>query len=356
MEGKDLGGNPCEANADFFTDFEYEEEDYLEGITHGGQPNRNLATEGKIGPKSFGAHLRTVQWGKFDGEDAMLLVFDFHFGYNATGQDRITEAHIEIAFEETADQWLHPPQKRNITNDPIVKKVWPGAWRAHLRKTEQALEWTISPELSVLDFFTLRAGQVSSSYTIEREYSLRLVAGMGSTDAKHHDYNLSSWHVYEDGLKKAGIPRNFSGAVLATLPKDPPYPIAAQVTVKTEVASFITNLIRPLRSKNDDPIFLDRSTPEPKTRPCSYGSAGQDFADPAFPWNELNVLPRVDEVCSTYKEFAISLVVLTFVIFSRSLILLDPNIITASLEFSQAGRSAPGSSRTSTSYYAYGPL
>jgi hypothetical protein len=117
------------ANNDFVTDFEVDERSQttLE-IQHDKEPNRDIVMAGRTGSTEFQAKLEHVQYDNYDGQAAALLLFDMKFAFRNESVKRLTEATIELTFEETVGPDLSDPDPRNQSQKrPCGKGSQPGS-------------------------------------------------------------------------------------------------------------------------------------------------------------------------------------------------------------------------------------
>ena len=296
-----MGSNvPLEGvlNSDFRTEFEL---DTSAGNTlrihNDSQVNREKITANRIHNTLFSCLLKTVQYGTYEKDLAVLLVFAFHFGYHDEARDRYTTAAIEFEFEETSNAQLQTPDPRNKNNDPEVKFIAPVRVSGTPSKEKNSLKWILEGSLTYQIPLGPAPGltpSVESEKSLERNRRMWLNGEMDSDD-DHRYHNRALWTTGENQVEKSGILHNFPAAVVVTLPKDPKHLIKVKVAVTPYVA-FSINPIR-LFPKRDDPIFLDRSTPK-----GPQYAAGKDFSDTDFPWASVVKIPTEYEVCGAIMK------------------------------------------------------
>ncbi|MCJ1230826.1 hypothetical protein MMC12_007500 [Toensbergia leucococca] len=286
-------------NSDFSTDFEL---DTSAGNTlrihNDSEVNREKITADRIHNTLFSCLLRTVQYGTYEKEPAVLLVFAFHFGYHDEARDRYTTAAIEFEFEETSDAKLRTPDPRNKNNDPKVKFIAPVRVTGTPSKEKNSLKWILEGSLTYQIPLGPAAGltpSVENEKSSERNRRMWLNGEMDSDD-DHRYHNRALWTTGENPVEKSGILHNFPAAVVVTLPKDPEH----FVKVKLMVTPYVAFSINPIRlfPKRDDPIFLDRATPK-----GPQYAAGKDFSDADFPWATVVKIPTEYEVHHAFVKF-----------------------------------------------------
>lgn len=116
--------NLVEANQDFETDFELDPSRTLQ-IKNNSQVNRHKITAERISSTSFKAVLSRVQYGIYEKNRAVLVVFEFSFGYQKNSHHRIQYASIKIEFTKTCDARFTPPSPYEPNDDPVVTKILP---------------------------------------------------------------------------------------------------------------------------------------------------------------------------------------------------------------------------------------
>ncbi|KAK4691356.1 hypothetical protein P7C71_g5626, partial [Lecanoromycetidae sp. Uapishka_2] len=279
-------------NADFSTEFEL---DTSAGNTlrihNDSEVNREKITANRVHNTLFSCLLKTVQYGTYEKDLAVLLVFAFHFGYRDEARDRYTTAAIEIEFEETSNAQLQTTNPRNKNNDPEVKFLAPVQVTGTPSKEKNSLKWILEGSLTYqipLGPATGFTPSVEIKKSSERHRRMWLNGEMDSDD-DHRFHNRALWTTGENQVETSGILHNFPAAVVVTLPRNPEHFVKVKVTVTPYVA-FSVNPLR-LIPKRDDPIFLDRSTPK-----GPQYAAGKDFSDADFPWASVVKIPKEYEV------------------------------------------------------------
>lgn len=116
--------NLVEANQDFETDFELDPSGTLQ-IKNNSQVNRHKITAERISSTSFKAVLSRVQYGIYEKSRAVLVVFEFSFGYQKNSHHRIQYASINIEFTKTCDARFTLPSPYEPNDDPVVTKILP---------------------------------------------------------------------------------------------------------------------------------------------------------------------------------------------------------------------------------------
>jgi hypothetical protein len=279
-------------NANFETDFDL---DTSSGSTlkirHEGEGNREKITADRIHNTKFSAKLSTVQYGTWKTEQAVLVVFAFHFGFKNEKRDRYTSATITVEFEETRNTKLEKPPIKNPKNDPEVKFFAPVQICGTISKEGVKRQWNfegrlgyqipLGPDLGVKPAFNKES-------TTEKNRRMWITGETDSDDDHRYD-NKVTWELKENKVEESGILHDLSTAVVITLPKSPQH----LVKVKMSVTPFVALSVNPLRllQKKDDPILLDRKTPKGP----QFGQ-GMDFSDENFPWASIVNIPTEYQV------------------------------------------------------------
>ena len=286
-------------NSDFNTDFELDTSaGNTLGIHNDSEVNRGKITANRVHNTRFSCLLRTVQYGTYEKESAVLLVLAFHFGYRDEARDRYTTAAIEIEFEETSNAKLQISDPRNKNNDPEVKFIAPVRVTGTPSKEENSRKWSLEGSLTYQIPLGPAPG-VTPSVEIEKssERNRRMwLNGEMDSDDDHRYHNRVLWTTGENRVEKSGILHNFPAAVVVTLPKDP----KNFVKMKVAVTPYVACSVNPIRlfPKGDDPIFLDRST----NKGPQY-AVGKDFSNADFPWSSVVKIPTEYEVRGTLIWF-----------------------------------------------------
>ena len=292
--------NTDRLNADYMPEIELDDSSLL-AIKHDGQVNREKVTASQVGNTRYYALLETVQYGKWGGEAAALLIFNFHFGFREQHHDRFTYAMIRAEFEETADSNFTKPKPRNFANDPEVKKVIPeqiyGISDPKKEKKTWNLEGSISAGIPVPGAPQLG---LNPSYNAQSEYSIQhrmKILGERDGNDAHSKFNVALWETEENSLQKSGILHNWKGAVVITMPNNPEFPVKITMRIETRV-KFSVNPAR-LLPKRDDPILLIKGVSKGKRVVPDL-----DFDDPKFPWSKVLKIPAEYEVGLVQKYAA----------------------------------------------------
>jgi hypothetical protein len=273
-------------NGDIETDFQLDEssEATLQ-IRHDGEINRTKITAQDISSTSFAAKLNHVQYGKWSGQDAVLLKFSFEFRFQNESIKRFTAASIRITLQETKDATLSEPSPRNPKNDPHIARIAPVQVCGELKKESKSRHWQISVPVKYTGFGVEAGGEGEVGVDTVADVDHRMwINGFTDGDDEHHDDNIAVWETQENAVQDSGILHRFPAALVAILPKGPKHLIKLTGQVTPTIA-FSLNPLR-LRQKKDDPVFLDRETQ--KGDPIA---PDLDFKSPEFPWDEVVKIP-----------------------------------------------------------------
>ena len=280
-------------NADYVPEIELVDDNILR-IKHDGHENRERITAYRVGSTRYSAVLETVQYGKFQGEDAALLVFHFHFGFREKHLDRYYFATIRIEFEETGDAQFTRPEPRNFANDPEVKMVIPVQIYGNLDPKKKTRTWNLAgsitasapvpsaPQLSVNP-----SGGGQNEYSTN--YRMNILGELDSNDDHPNFHNAALWTTEENAVHSSGILHNWKSAVVITMPKHPSRPVKATMRIEAS-AKFSLNPAR-LWPRRDDPILLVKGVSKGKQYTQNI-----DFDDPQFPWTDVVRIPAEYEV------------------------------------------------------------
>ena len=165
--------NLVAANQDFETDFRLDPSGTLQNKTKA-QVNRDKITAERISSTSFKAVLSRVQYGTYEKNRAVLVVFEFSFGYQKNSHHRIQYASINIEFTKTSDARFTPPSPYEPNDDPIVKKILPVQV---LRKPTETGEGGVSsfsgtPRIMALIFIFKKDGNQSQNSSIQSRLAM----------------------------------------------------------------------------------------------------------------------------------------------------------------------------------------
>ena len=253
---------------------------------HSDGPNREKITAQTVNSTSFSAKLSHVQYGKWHGEDAVLLLLNFTFRFQNESIKRFTDATIRLTLEETKDASLATPNPRNPKNDPSIVFIAPVQICGELKTESKSRDWRLKVPVKYTGA-GIDAGveaQRGGSSDVDVDHMMWL-KGFTDSDDRHHADNAVVWDIQENSAQKSGILHRFPAAVVAKMPKEPAYPMKLIVLV-TPTMAFTINPIR-LFQKRDDGVYLDRYTA--KGQPFAEGL---DFHDPKFPWDEIVKMPE----------------------------------------------------------------
>jgi len=269
-------------NGDFETYFDVDEASKTTlRIYNNGVTNREKITAQDLSGISFSAKLTHVQYGTYNGADAVLLRFYMGFQFRHNSRKRITFAMMRFMLEETQDSSFTPHSPRNPLNDPVIRVLSPVQVTGEITTESVNRKWSLSVPIQYQSF-GMTAGPefgFETEAAFVQEHRMWILGGTTSTD-DHHEDNIARWEMSENKSQESGILHRLPVAIVATLPSDPPLPVKVTGTVETSVA-FSLNPVR-LKQKRDDPIFLDR-----KTGKGSPVAPGLDFGSQDFPWHEV---------------------------------------------------------------------
>ena len=270
-------------NADFETDFELDESsDATLRIQHDSKtPNREKVTADDIRSTGFLARLIHVQYGTYSDKPAVLLRFNFEFRFRNESSRRFKHATISLIMEETKDASLEDPKPRKFLNDPHIVVMGPVQVCGEVRTVDKKRIWDISVPIQYEDH-GVKAGpelKFGDEKNWDQEHRM-WINGYRTSDDDHYNDNGVVWDMQENKVEKSGILHQWSAALVAILPSNPPNPVKFKVVVHPTIA-FSLNPLR-LKPKKDDPVYLDRVTS--KGAPVADG---KDFSAPDFPWTEV---------------------------------------------------------------------
>ncbi|KAL9065337.1 MAG: hypothetical protein Q9157_007503 [Trypethelium eluteriae] len=275
-------------NGDIETDFLVDEASKATlRIQHDGAANRAKITAQEISRTSFTARLTHVQYGTYNGDDAVLLRFNFEFRFENESIKRLKSASIRLTLEETRDSTLVDPSPRNPKNDPKIVVIAPVQVCGEVKEEVKSKYWLLRIPVQYSNF-GLKAGP-EGEFGVESEVNIdhrMWINGYTTSDDYHHEDNIVIWDIKENEAQESGILHRFPTMLVAVLPKEPKLPVKLTGLVQPSIA-FSLNPLR-LRSKRDDPIYLDTNTP--KGEPFA---PTLDFNSPDFPWQDVvNILPE----------------------------------------------------------------
>lgn len=290
-------------NDDISTGFVLDEEDAKLGIHNNKTTNRTKITANEICHTSFSAKLDHVQYGKWNGEDAVLIGLSFHFRFPNESRGRFTDASVRLTLKETKDSSLTRPEDRNYNNDPHIVLFAPQQVLGTLTKTEKTKHWTLTTDLKAKDPANVGelgvGGELGGEDAFDRNSRMR-INGYTDSDDDHHEDNEALWNIKEDKKQESGILHDFPAAIVALLPKAPQYPVKITGHVKTSVA-FSLNPMR-LVPTHDEASFLDRKTGKGQpVRP------DLEFSDANFPWAQVVNIPKEYEVSDPWFQCFVSM-------------------------------------------------
>ena len=287
-------------NGDFVTDFDVDEAAKAKlRIENDGSPNRGKITADALGGIFYQALLSHVQYGKYDGQPAALLIFNFQFSFRDQTSKRITSASVTLTFEETTGPNVKLPEPRNPKNDPVVVFMSPAQVFGEVSVVQRKPYWNLDVSMKFKQYGADVGPEVgmgqASEYTQDRRMTL---IGFSTSDDEHHENNAVVWNINENSLQRSGILHRFPAAVIITLPKGPEHHVRITGLIRPFVA-FSINPLR-LRQKKDDPVYLDRI--KEKGTPIMRGV---DFKDKAFPLSDLVTLPTEYQVRNlTFRNYS----------------------------------------------------
>lgn len=246
--------------------------------------NRHKITAERISSTSFKAVLSRVQYGIYEENRAVLVVFEFFFSYQRNSHHRINYASINIEFTKTCDAKFTPPSPYEPNDDPVVTKILPVQI---FGKTTETGDGGVSFFPNSLRSMTLTI--IFKGWKLEPKLEhielagddLLLEADTYGDDDHKMDNNIE-FRLLELNSLKTGILQRVTAAAIVTLPQGVSPKIKAKVVVKPSVV-FSLNPLR-LIPRNDDPIFLDGVTE--KGDPIAIG---RDFSQSYFPWMSIIV-------------------------------------------------------------------
>ncbi|KAF3905311.1 hypothetical protein ABW20_dc0100372 [Dactylellina cionopaga] len=279
-------------NADFETTLEDNDDEDFEpelGISNNDQINREKITAKEIGSTSFKATLTTVQYGVYNSEAACFLLFDLHFSFIPSTRTRYVYAHVDMEFTSCDNSKLTLSEPYKPEDDPAVAAVIPGELWGKVKESKEKTLWQFSIPALFQTPIGLQTGiefEGGAEKETRRDHRMSVIASITGDDDHIRD-NCLDWKISENKAQAYGIPFHLTTGAIITLPKGPLKTMMAKVTVKPKV-SFSMNLLR-LRSKKDDPIYLDGVTP--KGNPVFQ--AGVDFKEQNIDW--VKILNLTDE-------------------------------------------------------------
>lgn len=283
----------AQLNGDFRMTFDVDESDsaILSKINHIPTPDgtaRTNVTAQIIGSTSYAAKLETVQYGKYRGRDAVLLIWNMRFAFNNETFKRFMSANIKITLEECEDDTvkLPPDSERNPNNDPIVVAWGPNQVCGQVTTVQHRQMWSLETPLT-FGLSGVADATIQGARTNEAAFgrdSRMWIVGNTEADDDHNDDNTVCWRMRENRTQKSGILHDFPAFLIATLPNSPSRMVRVSAMVRPYIA-FSLNPIR-LLQKHDDPTLLDRKTS--KGQPIAPGI---DFADVDFPLDSIIRIP-----------------------------------------------------------------
>lgn len=280
------------ANQDFETDFKLDPSGTLQ-IKNKAQVNRHKITAERISSTSFKAVLSRVQYGIYEKTRAVLVVFEFSFGYQKNSHHRINFASINIEFTKTCDARFTPPSPYQPNDDPAVTKILPVQI---FRKTTETGDggvsfFSSSPRSMALTIIS-KGWQLEPKleHTEPAGDDLLVEADTYGDDDHKMDNNIE-FRLLEIKSLKTGILQRVTAAAVVLLPQGESPKIKAKLVVKPSVV-FSVNPLR-LLPRTDDPIFLDGITE--KGDPIAFGS---DFSQSKYPWMSIIVTRGEEKVSS----------------------------------------------------------
>lgn len=280
------------ANEDFETNFKPEPSGTLQ-IKNKAQVNRHKISAERISSTSFKAVLSRVQYGIYEKNRAVLVVFEFSFGYQKNSHHRINYASINIEFTKTCDASFTPPSPYEPNDDPVVTKILPVQI---FRKTTETGEGGVSffsgspRSMALTIIFKGWELEPKLEHTEATGESLLVEADTYGDDDHKMDNNIE-FRLLEIKSLKTGILNRITAAAVVLLPQGESPKIKAKLVVKPSVV-FSVNPLR-LLPRKDDPIFLDGITE--KGDPSAFGS---DFSQSKYPWMSIIVTRGEENVSS----------------------------------------------------------
>jgi hypothetical protein len=269
-------------NGDIETDFELDESSEVSlRISNDNETNREKVTAQDLGSTSYSAKLKLVQYGKWDGEEAVLLGFLFEFRFKNESVKRLTSANVRLTLEETKDSGLTDPSPRNPRNDPQVVMITPAQVCGTFSTESKSRHWSLTVPIKYSGA-GVEAGlepEGGEDTDFDRDHRM-WINGWTDSDDEHHEDNVAGWEIQENKIQKSGILHRFPAALVALLPKNPEHCFKMTCHVTTSIALSV-NPAR-LLPKKDDATFFDRSTTKGK-----QVAPGTDFKSEDFPWDQV---------------------------------------------------------------------
>jgi len=270
-------------NADFETEFDLDESsDAILRVNHDGMSrNREKITADDLRSTGFKARLTHVQYGTYNSQPAVLLRFKFEFRYRNESVRRFKRATIKLTLEETKDESLKDPEPRKYENDPHIVIIGPVQVCGEVKTEDSKRTWNVSVPIQYENFGVTAGPEFGFGEERNWNQDHRMwINGYRTSDDDHYKDNEVTWDTQENKQQGSGILHYWSAALVALLPSNPPNPVKLKAVVQPTIAWSI-NPLR-LKSKNDDPVYLDRVTGVGDPI-CS----DKDFNASDFPWSEV---------------------------------------------------------------------
>lgn len=284
------------ANQDFETEFKLDPSGTLQ-IKNKEQVNRHKITAERISSTSFKAVLSRVQYGIYEEKRAVLVVFEFSFGYQRNSHHRINYASINIEFTKTCDAKFTPPSPYEPNDDPVVAKILPVQIFGKTTETgDGGVSFSPNSPKSMTLTIVFKGWELEPKleHTEPAGDSLLLEADTYGDDDHTMDNNIE-FRLLELNSLKTGILQKVKAAAIVILPQGVSPKIKAKLVVKPSVV-FSVNPLR-LIPRNDDPIFLDGITE--KGDPIVIG---RDFSQSRYPWMSIIVTRGEEKVSLQFVD------------------------------------------------------
>lgn len=188
--------------------FEVEEEPEIHGIrnTNPTEPYRPEITRRECGECRVSAKLRSVHYGKYNEEDAALIIIEFNF-INGV-RTRYKWGRIRIAFH---------PLSKNEDKAPVVCTFFP--WKIFGKVTEETRDGSSGYTLglsSPASAPVVASAQLTGSSGNQFVKANRMkIQGTTDTSSKTgRGLNVAEWTLEEDTAQQGGIPQKFVCGVI----------------------------------------------------------------------------------------------------------------------------------------------
>jgi hypothetical protein len=258
-------------NQDFETDLDINKEILpLLKIHNNGRVNRPLATQDHIGHTAFGAILKRVQYGTYEGDPACLISLEFSFRFKSKSHSRYCYAEIGVEFEKATD--VQKPRVRSMDPalDPRVINLAPKEVYGIVKTVDEKKYWDVSIPLKFESPVGVSAGitgTLGAERNMTEENRMEIHGNLAQDDDHDEGANAVTWDLTENSSNKDGIFRSFRAAIVVQCRFKEAFWM--RVSVKPSVKFSLDprrlstkedGLYR-LLQRNDDPILLDGETP-----------------------------------------------------------------------------------------------